>query len=45
MEVLRQTVNKYNENRPHQSINMQTPQNVHARKLLINRKWNKNKVT
>lgn len=43
LEVLRQTVNKYNEKRPHQSINMQTPQNVHARKLLINRKWNKTK--
>lgn len=41
MKTLVEIVNKYNEKRPHQSINMQTPEIVHSRKLLINRKWNK----
>jgi len=34
-------VDRYNRERPHQSINMLTPQMVHEEKLLVNRRWNK----
>lgn len=43
MQLLEKIVCKYNEQRPHQSINMLTPEKVHQQKLLINRKWGKQK--
>ena len=41
MQLLERTVNKYNRQRPHQSINMLTPEIVHELKLSVNRKWGK----
>jgi len=41
MQILKSTVVKYNEDRPHTSINMLTPQRVHQEQLLVNRKWSK----
>ena len=42
MQILKSTVIKYNQHRPHTSINMLTPERVHQEQLLVNRKWNKN---
>jgi len=39
MQILQSTVLKYNEHRPHTSINMLTPEVVHKEQLLVNRKW------
>ena len=39
--ILQSTVLKYNEHRPHTSINMLTPEVVHQQQLLVNRKWNR----
>lgn len=36
-------VDRYNRLRPHQSINMATPEVVHEKQLLINRTWSKKK--
>ena len=44
-EVLGQVVERYNERRPHLSIQMHTPQKVHEQKLRVNRQWNKPKRT
>ena len=41
MKVLESIIIKYNQQRPHQSINMLTPELVHQQKLLVNRKWSK----
>ena len=43
MQLLEKIVFKYNQQRPHQSINMLTPELVHQKKLLVNRKWSKQK--
>lgn len=43
MQILERVVIKYNQQRPHQSINMLTPELVHHHKLLVNRKWSKQK--
>lgn len=43
MQILERVVVKYNQQRPHQSINMLTPELVHHHKLLVNRKWSKQK--
>ena len=43
MQTLERIVSKYNNQRPHQSINMLTPEVVHQHKLLVNRKWSKQK--
>lgn len=40
-ELLKDVVNRYNNLRPHQSINMLTPQIVHENNLLVNRNWSK----
>jgi putative transposase len=40
-ELLKDVVDRYNELRPHQSINMLTPQLVHRNNLLVNRNWRK----
>jgi transposase InsO family protein len=37
--LLTDIVNRYNNLRPHQSINMLTPQIVHENSLLVNRNW------
>ncbi len=44
-EVLKQIVKSYNERRPHLSIQMNTPDNVHRQKLQVNRQWKKSKRT
>jgi putative transposase len=41
MQILKSTVAKYNEYRPHTSINMLTPERVHQEQLPVNRKWSK----
>ncbi len=43
MNLLEIIVNRYNQKRPHQSINMLTPEVVHQKELLVNRKWSKQK--
>jgi putative transposase len=43
MQILEQVIANYNKQRPHQSINMLTPEYVHHHKLLVNRKWSKQK--
>jgi transposase InsO family protein len=43
MQILERVVTKYNQQRPHQSINMLTPELVHQHKLLVNRRWGKQK--
>jgi len=43
IQILEQVVVKYNQQRPHQSIKMLTPELVHQHKLLVNRKWGKQK--
>lgn len=44
-ELLKQAVESYNERRPHLSIQMNTPSNVHHQKLQVNRQWKKSKRT
>jgi putative transposase len=43
MRLLEVIVCRYNKKRPHQSINMLTPEVVHEQQLLVNRKWSKQK--
>lgn len=38
-EVLKSVVDRYNNQRPHQSIRMHTPDMVHSKNLKINRSW------
>jgi putative transposase len=40
-ELLTDVVDRYNRLRPHQSINLVTPDVVHEKQLLINRTWSK----
>ena len=44
MEQLKHIVNRYNNERPHQSINMLTPDTVHENHFLVNRRWGKSTV-
>jgi putative transposase len=39
--VLRQVIKRYNQQRPHQSIRMLTPEIVHQKQLNVNRSWSK----
>ena len=41
MELLTTAVRRYNEERPHQSIQWMTPHYVHEKNLSINRQWSK----
>jgi putative transposase len=41
MALLQTIVNRYNQERPHQSINLLAPQVVHEKNLLVNRTWSK----
>jgi putative transposase len=43
MELMEIIVERYNQKRPHQSINMLTPEVVHQQKILVNRRWSKQK--
>jgi putative transposase len=43
LELLSDVVDRYNRLRPHQSINMITPEVAHEKQLLINRTWSKKK--
>lgn len=43
MRLLEVIVGLYNKKRPHQSINMLTPEVVHEQELLVNRTWTKQK--
>ncbi len=43
IELVADIVDRYNRLRPHQSINMVTPEVVHEKQLLINRTWSKKK--
>ena len=40
-KMLPEIVKRYNKLRPHLSINMKTPDEVHEKELLINRTWEK----
>jgi putative transposase len=40
-ELIKDVVDRYNNQRPHLSINLLTPNLVHQLKLPVNRKWNK----
>ena len=40
-ELLKTIINRYNNQRPHQSINMLTPQTVHKNKISVNQRWGK----
>jgi transposase InsO family protein len=42
--LLKEAITKYNEQRPHQSIKMLTPEIVHEHRILVNKKWGKNQV-
>ena len=44
-ELLKLVVKRYNERRPHLSIQMNTPDQVHQQKLHVNRQWKKSKGT
>ena len=44
-ELLKQIVESYNERRPHQSIQMNTPNIVHQLKLQVNRQWKSKRTT
>lgn len=44
MAALVASVNKYNQQRPHQSIAMLTPEVVHQLQLPVNRKWSKRQM-
>ena len=41
MQLLENTVLKYNTMRPHQSINLLTPQKAHELQIHVNKKWSK----
>lgn len=43
IELVADIIDRYNRLRPHQSINMITPEVVHEKQLLINRTWSKKK--
>lgn len=43
MELLSSIVSRYNKQRPHLSINLQTPELVHQNHLKVNRRWTKQK--
>jgi len=45
--LLQQIINRYNQLRPHQSLNLLTPHKVHEEQLLVNRNWSRkiNSVT
>lgn len=43
LKLVDDVVDRYNRLRPHQSINMITPEVVHEKQLLINRTWSKKK--
>lgn len=43
IELLDDVIERYNKLRPHQSINMLTPDVVHEKQLLINKTWSKKK--
>jgi putative transposase len=46
MQLLESIIKTYNEQRPHQSINMLTPDVVHQKQLLVNKRWGmKNQIT
>ena len=40
-ELMADVIDRYNRLRPHQSINLTTPNEVHEKQLLINRSWSK----
>lgn len=42
-ELLNDVIDRYNRLRPHQSINLITPEIVHEKQLLINKTWSKKK--
>ncbi len=42
-ELMADVIDRYNRLRPHQSINLTTPNVVHEKQLLINRSWSKKK--
>jgi putative transposase len=44
-QLINDIVNRYNNERPHLSINLLTPDIVHTAKLPVNRKWNKPRRT
>ena len=44
MELLSSVVDRYNYQRPHYSINLQTPELVHVNKLRVNKRWGKNQI-
>ncbi|MBN8578221.1 MAG: IS3 family transposase [Cytophagales bacterium] len=44
-ELLSDVVDRYNKLRPHQSINLITPDAVHEKQLLVNRTWSKKERT
>jgi len=41
LELLHEVIHRYNQKRPHQSINMLTPQLVHTNHILVNKTWSK----
>ena len=41
IELLNHVIKRYNHKRPHQSIQMLTPETVHKNNLLVNRTWGK----
>jgi transposase InsO family protein len=41
LQLLHETIKKYNHKRPHQSIGMRTPNLVHTKQLLVNKTWSK----
>jgi putative transposase len=43
-QLLQSVVSRYNEQRPHQSINMLTPQNVHQQMILVNKTWSRKRT-
>lgn len=43
MKLLKEVVNRYNKARPHQSINLLTPENVHENEIRVNRTWSKSR--
>jgi len=45
LQLLHEVIRKYNNKRPHQSIQMFTPEKVHSKQLLVNKTWSKNKKT
>jgi putative transposase len=46
MQLLESIIKRYNEQRPHQGINMLTPEVVHQKQLSVNKRWGmKNQIT